>query len=881
MVNEEKLVDYLRRVTADLHKTRQRLAEAQAGAHEPIAIVGMSCRYPGGVRSAEDLWQLVWKGRDAISAFPRDRGWALEELCDPAGRPGTSRTREGGFLDDVADFDADFFGISGPEAVAMDPQQRLLLETSWEAFELAGLPPASVRGSSTGVFIGMVYADYVLRALHHLPRELEGFVTAGNVGSAASGRVACTFGLEGPAVTVDTACSSSLVALHLACQALRQGDCTLALAGGVTVMSTPHVFVEFSRLGEVAADGRCKSFAAAADGMGCGEGVGVLLLERLSTALREGHPVLAVVRGSAVRSDAGSNGLTTLNAPAQEVLLQKALANARLAASQVDAVEGHGSGTKLGDSIEAQALLAAYGQGRPRGTPLWLGSIKSNIGNTEGASGVAGIIKMVMAMRHGWLPQTLHVDAPSPLVDWSADAVSLLAEPMPWPETVHPRRAGVSAFGFSGTNAHVILEQAPARDGASPGAVIPGAPAPAGAAVAWVISGHSLPALRAQAERLAAHVASQARLAREDVGYSLATTRSVFDHRAVILARDRGGFLRGLDAVARGEPDPCVVQGEVTGRRTAFLFTGEGTPLPGTGRELYARYPVFTRSLDQACEFLDSHLRADPRRPVREVLLAEARSADVPLLDQAVFAQAALFSLEVALFRLVESWGLRPDFVVGHAGGELAAAHAAGVLSLPDACAMVAARGRLAQALASGDAAMSIQAAEELRGIAAGVSFSAPGIPLVSALSGTMAATGQLRTADYWVDQVRGPARLKDTMHFLRSRSASVCLEFGLEGMWSGGSEDNTYPALVATLRADGPESRALLAAAAHAYVNGAGVDWSAAIAAPSARRVPLPTYPFQHRRYWLEAPRTLPGRVQPDEGAAVPALRGGQSSCR
>jgi acyl transferase domain-containing protein len=568
----------------------------------------------------------------------------------------------------------------------------------------------------------------------------------------------------------------------------------------------------------------------------------------------------------------------------------------------VDAVEGHGTGTKLGDSIEAQALLATYGQGRPKGMPLWLGSVKSNIGNSEGASGVAGIIKMVMAMRYGWLPRTLHVDAPSPLVDWSADAISLLAEPRPWPETGHPRRAGVSAFGFSGTNAHVILEQAPALDGAKVAAAIPaipGVPAPdpvadapaatpfvlppaaaqaggkpqaepAGLAVPWVISGRSLAALRAQAERLAAHVASRTTLTPGDVGYSLATTRSVFEYRAVIIAEDRDVFLRGLDAVARGEPDPGVVHGAVSSAgKTAFLFTDEGSQVPGAGRELYARLPVFARSLDEACELLDGQLRARPHRPVREVLFAAAGTTDAALPDQAVFAQAALFALEVALFRLIGSWGLRPDFVVGHASGELAAAHAAGVLTLPDACAMVAARGRLVQALASGDGMMSSQAAEELRSIAASISFSASAIPMVSTLTGAMVTTEQLRAADYWVEQVRSPARFTDTMHFLRSRSASVYLEFGPEGPLTAlrrdclnGSADDTRPppALVTALCADLSETGALLAALAHAYVRGAAVDWPAAIAGRSARQVPLPTYAFQRRRYWLEAPETLPG---------------------
>ncbi|CAO5259055.1 hypothetical protein FAGKG844_940001 [Frankia sp. AgKG'84/4] len=727
-------------------------------ADEPIAIVGMACRLPGGVTTPEDLWDLVATGTDAISGFPVNRGWNLDELYDPdPDALGKSYTRHGGFLHDAADFDAEFFGIAPRDALATDPQQRLLLEIAWEAIERAGIDPTSLRGSSTGVFAGVMYHDYLAR-VHAVPAGLEGHLGNGNAGAIATGRISYTFGFEGPSVTIDTACSSSLVALHLATQALRSGESDLALAGGVALMASPAAFVDFSRQRGLAVDGRCKAFSAAADGTGWAEGATMLLLERLSDAQANNHPILAVVRGSAVNQDGASNGLTAPNGPSQQRVITTALAGARLRPTDVDTVEAHGTGTPLGDPIEAQALLATYGADRPDDQPLWLGSLKSNIGHTQAAAGAAGIIKMIMAMRHSTLPPTLHADAPSPHVDWSTGTVRLLTEGRAWPDTGRPRRAAVSSFGISGTNAHVILEQAPDEPSDQPSATST-APTSAHAVLAdpatvriggaatlpWILSARTPDALRAQADRLAEFAGSPAGAGLDpvDVGDALVSGRTVFEHRAVVLGADHDGLLAAVRALASSTPSARVVRGgaDTTGS-TVFVFPGQGSQWPAMARELLAESPVFAEHLRAVAAALAPHLDWD----LLDVLTEAPGAASLERVD---VVQPVLFAVLVALARLWQHHGVAPKAVVGHSQGEIAAAHIAGALTLDDAARIVALRSLALTTIAAPGAMASINLpAEQLEGLLTpGLSVAAVNSPATTIVAGDEAELTALLAA--------------------------------------------------------------------------------------------------------------------------------------
>jgi acyl transferase domain-containing protein/acyl-CoA synthetase (AMP-forming)/AMP-acid ligase II len=899
---------------------------------EPVAIVGMACRFPAGIDSPDDLWQVVAQGRDVISEFPADRGWDLSGLIDAdPDRPGKSYVCRGGFVDGVAGFDAPFFGISPREAAAMDPQQRLLLETSWEALERAGIDPLSMRGSATSVFAGVMSADYAAR-VHEAPERFGGYILTGNAACMASGRVSYVLGLTGPALTVDTACSSSLVALHLAVSSLRQGECSMALAGGATVMATPASFVEFSRQRALAPDSRCKAFAAAADGAVWAEGAGMLVLERLSDARRHGHEVLAVIRGSAINQDGRSNGLTAPNGLSQQEVIRRALASAGLSAGDVDVVEAHGTGTALGDPIEAGALLAAYGRSRDSGRPLWLGSVKSNIGHTQAAAGVAGVIKVVMAMRHSLLPATIHVDAPSPHVDWSAGDVRLLTEPQPWPRCARPRAAGVSAFGISGTNAHMILQEAEPAPASSGGQASDDK-----AFLPWILSARSPAALRSMSGRLAAAGAVTRTPGRADtdradaelmeaglgdIAQALISSRSQFEHRAVVIGRHRCDFTDGLNALADGAPDSGVVTGVSHEGKTVFVFPGQGPQWPGMAAGLLEASPVFAEAMS-ACEqalapYLDwsllSALRGEPGQPPA---------------DRVDVTQVTLFAVMVSLAALWRSLGVRPDAVIGHSQGEVAAAHVAGALSLEDAAVVAARRGSALRRLDSGAMASLAVAEDELADIiarwtgrlwvaavngprsavvsgvgdavaavvaelaAAGirarlipVSYASHSphvaaikdtlstelaglkphrseVPLYSTVTGAWLDTTTM-TAAYWYRNLRQSVRFGPAVNALLSEGNSHFIEVSPHPVLTydirATAESVGAAALaVGSLRRDDGGLRRFLLSAGEAWAHGVSVDWSATLAQQQAAHVDLPTYPFQRQVYWLAPSQARP----------------------
>ncbi|MFE9425684.1 SDR family NAD(P)-dependent oxidoreductase [Kitasatospora sp. NPDC006697] len=912
--NEEKLLGYLKRVTADLSQARRRLREVEAAADEPIAIVGMACRYPGGVSSPEELWRLVAEGVDAVGRFPTDRGWDLDALYHPdPDHPGTSYVREGGFLDGAAEFDAGFFGISPREALAMDPQQRLVLETAWEVFERAGLDPAGLRGSRTGVYIGAVSSNY-LATLTPIPEGVEGYLGTGNMTSVVSGRVSYTFGLEGPAVTVDTACSSSLVALHWAVQALRTGECAMALAGGVSVMPAPGAFIEFSRQRGLATDGRCKSFAAAADGTGWAEGVGMLLVERLSDAQRLGHRVFAVIRGSAINQDGASNGLTAPNDLAQERVIRAALANAGLTADQVDAVEAHGTGTTLGDPIEAQALLATYGRDRSADRPLRLGSIKSNFGHSAAAAGVAGVIKLVQALRHETLPPTLHVDEPTPKVDWADGAVSLLTEPADWAPGEQPRRAAVSSFGVSGTNAHLILEEAPLAEPEPEPEPVEASRLPV---VPLVLSGRGEAGLRGQAARLAEFLAEAPEgVGLTRLGRALATTRTGHSSRAVLLAADRAAALAGLRGLAADQPMAGLLRGTALPEAGAvFVFPGQGSQWAGMGSELLDCSPVFAARIAECSTALAPYVDWS----LTEVL---RRGGGLERVD---VVQPVLWAVMVSLAALWRSVGVEPAAVVGHSQGEIAAACVAGALSLEDGAQVVALRSRALLALSgkggmvsvplgadelsieeyggrisiaalngpsstvvSGDVdaleqflaehehqrarridvdyASHCAHVEAIRGelatALAGITPRRPEVPFYSTLLGEPVDTAAL-DADYWYRNLREPVRFAPVVRRLLDDGFALFVESSPHPVLTVGigetvEQAGVRAAVVGTLRREegGPERFA--ASYAEAWTQGAAVDWAAVF--PAAAPLDLPTYAFQRRRYWPDQAGAAPG---------------------
>lgn len=904
------------------HGHADRNTQGRGSINEPVAVIGVGCRFPGDIDGPERLWDFLTEKKCAITAYP-DRGFT---------NAGTF-AESGGFLKDVAGFDNRFFDIPPDEALRMDPQQRLLLEVSWEALEHAGIIPESLRLSRTGVFVGVSSTDYVRLVSASAQQKSTIWDNIGGSSSIIANRISYFLDIQGPSIVIDTACSSSLVAVHLACRSLSTWDCDIALVGGTNVLISPEPWGGFREAGILSQTGCCHAFDKSADGMVRGEGCGVIVLQRLSDARLEGRRILAILTGSAVNQDGKSNGIMAPNPSAQIGVLENACKSARVDPLEIGYVEAHGTGTSLGDRIEAHALGMVFGRKRPGSGPLMIGSIKPNIGHLEGAAGIAGLIKAVLMVERGSLLPSGGFTEPNPAIPFTELGLRVVDELQEWPVVAgRPRRAGVSSFGFGGTNAHVIVEEAGSvgADTVSGRADVGGS---GGGVVAWVISGKTASALAAQAGRLGRYVRARPALDVVDVGYSLVSTRSVFDHRAVVVGQTRDELLAGLAGVVAGRPEAGVVcgVGKPAGK-TAFVFAGQGSQWLGMGSELYAAYPVFAEALDAVVDELDRHLRY----PLRDVIWGH----DQDLLNTTEFAQPALFAVEVALYRLVMSWGVRPGLVLGHSVGELAAAHVAGALCLPDAAMLVAARGRLMQALPAGGAMFAVQAREDevapmlghdvsiaavngpasvvisgahdavsaiadrLRGqgrrvhrlavshafhsalmepmiaeftaVAAELSVGLPTIPVISNVTGQLVAD-DFASADYWARHIRAVVRFGDSVRSAHCAGASRFIEVGPGGGLTSLIEASLADAQIVsvpTLRKDRPEPVSVMTAAAQGFVSGMGLDWASVFSGYRPKRVELPTYAFQHQKFWLApAPSvsdpTAAGQIGASDGGA------------
>ncbi|WP_025122631.1 MULTISPECIES: type I polyketide synthase [unclassified Serratia (in: enterobacteria)] len=910
-------MDFKRDALTTIKNMKQKIESLENEKNEPIAIVGIGCRYPGDIDDPDSFWNVVENATDAVTDVPKSR-WDADALYDPDPAVlGKVVSRSGGFVPDIDQFDADFFGISPREAVSLDPQQRLLLETCWKALEDAGIPPDSIVNSKTGVFIGQSGQEYWTLAVEGGLDKLDGYVATGSSSSVTSGRLSYTLGLKGPSLTLDTACSSSLVSIHMACQSLRNNESSMALVGGVTVMVSPVFWVEFSRLRGLASDGRCKTFSAEADGTGWAEGCGVVVLKRLSDALRDEDRIWAVIRGTAVNQDGRSNGLTAPNGPAQEAVVHAALRQAGIKPAEVDYVECHGTGTRLGDPIEVQALGSVLAEGRSADNPVILGSVKSNIGHTQAAAGVAGLIKTVLAMQHQSIPQNLHFTTPNPLIPWDTLPVKVADKAIPWPAGDKSRIAGVSAFGWSGTNAHIVLEEAPRAAMATSEREMTPCPAQL-----LVLSGRTESAARAGAAQLAEHLRVNPELSLRDIAWSLATTRMHHEYRLALVASDRETAERQLRQVAHGEVVEGTNGGMARGQgRSAWLFTGQGSQRVGMGKELWAHFPVFRQEFDAACEALERHLGGD----LKAVMWGE----DESLLAETRWTQPALFALQAGLAALWRSWGQKPEYVAGHSLGELSAAYVAGVFTLEDAARLVAARGRLMQALPTGGSMAALGVAESeisaltegievaiaavngpssvvvsgrsesvrmvmqrcagrgiqvtelavshafhsaemaamlpaFRDVAESVQYASPKLKVVSNVSGAVADEA-ICTAEYWVTHVMETVRFADGVNALQNEGVRDFIELGPQGTLLGMvaaclDEQQEDVALVASLQRKQGEIAAILGSVGKLHVRGAQILWSEVFSG-GEQRVPLPLYAWQRQRYWIApTPKALAG---------------------